>query len=56
MMKGEGKCDHPRWLLFHLHRLEKAAKHAEEIKLRVEERTCRYEQGRGQMFMIIALR
>ena len=43
MMKGEGKCDHPRWLLFHLHRLEKAAKHAEEIKLRVEEPTCRYE-------------
>ena len=43
MMKGEGKCDHPRRLLFHLHRLEKAAKHAEEIKLRVEEPTCRYE-------------
>ena len=43
MMKGEGKCHHPRWLLFHLHRPEKAAKHTEEIKLRVEEPTCRYE-------------
>ena len=36
MMKGEGKCDHPHRLLFHLHQLEKAAKHAEEIKLSVE--------------------
>jgi len=26
MMKGEGKCDHPRRLLFHLHRLEKDRK------------------------------